>query len=168
MSSPKLTLMLCAAGWMFAVTPAHAGNPSLGGLWTGEFASDLHDTAGTLSAELMQNADGTLSGKLKMQGDDSAAPAAFLLPYMEQDNLFKLRVAAGDVNGDGTACIITNGKSADGTMYLLMIDATLLPAGMDGEAPMLFGTYELFRVDGDGKFKKVDAGTLGIIAILIG
>src|SRR5690606_38784769 len=132
--------------------------PALDGLWSGEFASDLHDAEGTLSAELMQNADGTLSGRMKMQGDNLAAPAAFLLPYMEQDNLFKLRVAAGDVNGDGTACIITNGKSADGTMYMLMIDATLLPSDKNGEAPMLFGTYELFRVDGDGKFKKVDAG----------
>lgn len=171
---PKLKLLFCVAGCLFvassAPAPATAGTaePSLDGLWSGEFTSERADAQGTLAAELLQDADGNLTGRLKMQGDGLEAPMMHLLPYMEQDNVFKVRVAAGDVNGDGIACLIANGKSADGTMFVLMIDAMLLPAGTDGEAPLLFGTYELFQVEGDGKFKQVDAGTLGIIAVLIG
>jgi len=157
MSTLKTTTLFCAAAALMSsvhsVQAADPSLPSLAGKWSGEFTSDVDGYEGTLGAELKQSADGQLTG---------------ILPYIEQNNIYKFRVAAGDINNDGKAEIITAVELEGDATLFMTIQGVYLPPVKAGAQPMLVGTYEILRVDADGNTQKVDWGTFGIIAILIG
>jgi hypothetical protein len=119
----------------------------------GLLTSDLDGVESSLSAELTRSADGQLLG---------------LLPYVEQDNLYQFQVAAGDINDDGTIDILATAEQKGGVTLFMKIDAVNLNAGQKVQEATIVGTYEIYSVDLRGNVRRVDVGTLGIIAILIG
>lgn len=156
MTAFKFAPLLCVVVQMISACSAEADETSLNSLtgkWRGEFKSNVDGYEGTLGAELKQSPNGQLMG---------------ILPYIEQDNIYKFEVAAADVNNDGRGEIITALELEGDVALFMTLDGFYLPAFEAGEQPMFVGTYEILRVDASGNTQKVDWGTFGIIAILIG